>query len=126
MAIVQPRTATEKLRVATHGRSMWQIDLTTTPTAVSVQAFGARRTGSTVQVSWRTASESRIAGFNVWRNGVKLNRAVIRAKHSGRPMSATYSYVDRSGQAGRPSTYRLEVVDLRGKRAWFARTAAVR
>ena len=31
MKIVQPRTSSEKLRVATYGRSMWQIDLTSSP-----------------------------------------------------------------------------------------------
>jgi photosystem II stability/assembly factor-like uncharacterized protein len=123
MAIVQPGSAFEKLRVATHGRSMWEITLSA-PTAVSVTSVAARRTGSAMVVSWRTASELGISGFNVFRNGRKLNRSLIVARRSGRAGGASYRFVDRAAKRGQPSRYRLQIVDLRGKVTW--RSAAVR
>jgi len=123
MAIVQPGTATEKLRVATHGRSMWQIDLAG-PTSVTVLTFSARRAGSTVRVTWRTGSETGIAGFNVFRNGTKLNRTLITAKLSGRAEGATYRFVDRHAQ--RQPRYRLQVVGLTGRRSWYGAGTIVR
>jgi hypothetical protein len=35
------------------------------PTAVSVVQFGTRRTKRGITVSWRTANESHLAGFNL-------------------------------------------------------------
>lgn len=126
MAVAQPGTASQQLRVATHGRSMWQIPLPSVPTAVSVTSFAARRIGSHVRVSWRTASESAIAGFNVIRNGKRLNRALIAAKRSGQAGGAAYSFVDRSALRGRRYSYRLQVVDLTGRRSWHGAATATR
>jgi hypothetical protein len=80
-----------------------------TPTAAGVLAFTVRRG----VLSWRTANEARIAGFDTYRGEGKLNRALIRARHTGRVQGGSYRFADRSGGAGR---YRLEVVLLDGMR----------
>jgi hypothetical protein len=92
------------------------------PTAVDVSTFAARRTKGGVQLSWRTGAETEILGFNVFRSSGKtwrkLNRSLVPAKHSGRSTGGTYRFVDKA--TGRPlRTYRLQVVDLQGKRSWY-------
>ena len=119
MAIVQPGTSTEKLRIATHGRSMWEIDLTSVPTAVAVESFGARRIGAGVRLSWRTRAETQIAGFNVFRDGRRLNGRLIAAKRAGQAGGASYRFLDRTALRGHVYTFRLQIVDLRGKASWF-------
>ena len=129
MAIVQPGTTTEKLRVATHGRSMWQIETVSAPTAVAVRDFSARRTGARVLVSWRTASERGAAGFNVWRSAPtgwrKLNAKLIRARHPGSARGDVYRFLDRSTIRRHRYTYRLELVGLNGTRRWLGTAASV-
>ena len=73
----------------------------------------------------RTASELRAAGFNVYREGVRLNRALIAAKRSGKAAGAAYRFVDRAAPRGGSSSYRLQVVDLKGKRTWYGGRASV-
>jgi hypothetical protein len=94
------------------------------PTPAQVSSFDATsgKTGATLH--WKTASETTILGFNVWRyrgaKGVKVNRTLVRAKRSGEPRGATYRYVDHVAVAKRGLTYRLQLVDLKGKRTWYA------
>jgi hypothetical protein len=94
------------------------------PTPAQVSSFDATsgKTGATLQ--WKTASETEILGFNVWRyrgaKGVKVNRTLVRAKRSGEPKGASYRYVDQVRGAKRGLTYRLQLVDLKGKRTWYA------
>lgn len=89
------------------------------PTAVTLASFRAVRTPAGIRLSWRTASESRTLGFNVYRvqSGglVKVNRALIAAK--GRAGGATYTMLDRRAGA-RATSYRLQVVGVDGSRAW--------
>jgi carboxypeptidase family protein len=92
------------------------------PTSVSVSRFLAMRTKKAVAVSWRTRTEAQILGFNLLRNGKKLNRGLIAAKHSGQARGSTYRFVDRP--AGRSAKYRLQVVDLNGRRSWYVAPAA--
>jgi hypothetical protein len=94
------------------------------PTPAQVSSFDATsgRAGATLQ--WKTASETEILGFNVWRyrgaKGVKVNQTLVRAKRSGEPKGASYRYVDPVAGAKRGLTYRLQLVDLKGKRTWYA------
>ena len=69
-----------------------------------------------VALRWRTASEIEAVGFNVFRSGTKVNRALIRAKHPGKARGAVYHLVDRL--APTRATYRLHVVEVDGKRVW--------
>ena len=88
------------------------------PTGVELASFAARRAKGGVTVSWRTANERNITGFNVWRAGKKLNRSLIAAKRSGTVAGATYRIVDRKARAGVAYTYRLQAVARDGSRAW--------
>jgi hypothetical protein len=94
------------------------------PTTASLTDFTARSGKAGTTLHWTTASETEIAGFNVWRyrgaKGVKVNRTLVRAKRSGKPAGAAYSFVDNVRGAKRGLTYRLQLVDLKGKRTWYA------
>ena len=94
------------------------------PSAASVSDFNARQRAQGALLRWTTASENNLLGFNVWRyrgaKGVKVNRTLIRAKRSGEPAGASYRYIDNVRGAKRGLTYRLQLVDLKGKRTWYA------
>jgi hypothetical protein len=117
MAIVKPGTTGERIRIATHGRSMWENNVQSNPTAVTVASIALRRIGADVRISWRTATETGIAGFNVFRAGSKLNRSMIPARQSGRAEGATYRFLDR--HAPRLARYRLQVISLTGTHSWY-------
>lgn len=102
------------------------------PTAVSVASFGAVRSRGAVAVSWRTATETRTAGFNVWRAArtgadkarwVKLNAKVIRARGLS-PRGVRYTYLDRGARRNAAYAYRLEALNLNGTVEW-SRTVTV-
>jgi subtilase family protein len=98
------------------------------PTSVRVVFFSGRATGRRgVALTWRTASEVSVLGFNVWRfassgQWAKVNRTLLPAKAAGRAGGARYSLLDRHVRPG-AYTYRLQVVDRSGARAWRASTA---
>jgi hypothetical protein len=103
-------------------------DAALSPTAVALSSFSARRASGGVQVRWRTASETEIVGFDLFRSGAdgrlqKLNRTVIRARHAGTSRGGSYRFLDRTARAG---TYRLRVVDFAGRRRWAQERATVR
>lgn len=101
------------------GPSLWE-----TPTAVTLAAFRGKATVRGVDLTWRTASETRLLGFNVWRfadrKGVKVNRTLVNAQD--RATGAAYRLLDRSARSGVVYTYRLQTVGWDGKRTWHART----
>ena len=104
------------------GSGVWdtwwaKVQAPTNPTAATVLSLSARRSSAGSIVTWRTVAESRILGFNVWRDRVKVNRKLIAARHSGEARGARYRVVDRA--ALRSSTYRLQVVELSGRRSWY-------
>jgi hypothetical protein len=92
------------------------------PTAVDVTQFAATRTKSGVLVSWRTGAEAEMLGFNVYRSQPakswrKLNRTLIPAKASG---AAVYRFLDRTAKRSKAYNYRLQIIDLKGKRSWHS------
>jgi subtilisin-like proprotein convertase family protein len=93
------------------------------PTAVVAKDFGARLVSGTVALSWRTASELELAGFNLYRSSpagktVRLNKGLIEASHPGTARGATYRFTDRSVRPHAAYTYRLELVQLNGARVF--------
>lgn len=93
------------------------------PTAVSVRRFDATRQRSQVALSWRTSSETKTVGFNLWRSQTmkswrKVNATLIAAKRTGQAGGASYRFVDRTAMRGKAYNYRLQIVDLKGKRSW--------
>lgn len=99
----------------------WSLDITMgPPLAVSVLSFSARAVPGRVDLSWRTASETRIAGFNVFRTGpagtAKVNRSLVEAVGV---FGGSYRLVDRTVRAGTAYTYRLQIVYRDGTRGWY-------
>jgi hypothetical protein len=94
------------------------------PTAVNLLTFSAKRAGRAMEVRWRTAQETSLLGFNVYRSAgaptKKLNRALISAKGAGRLAGARYRFVDRRARPGTLYTYRLQAVERDGTRSWIA------
>jgi hypothetical protein len=84
------------------------------PTAVSVARFAARRTRGRVAITWRLVSPAPVLGFEVFRNGVRLNRRLIPARRIG-----AYRFLDRTARRGALLTYRLRIVDVAGRRSWY-------
>jgi hypothetical protein len=100
----------------------WSITITTGPTAAQMTSFSAARAKTGVTVRWRTASEVDVLGFNVYRRTSsgplrKVNRSLIAAK--GAATGASYRFVDRSARPGVGYSYRLQLVDVDGKRTWY-------
>jgi hypothetical protein len=92
------------------------------PTAVAIRSFTAIPLGGRhIKVSWTTASEVGVAGFNVWRRTnaagryVKLNAALIAARKPGVPGGNSYAFVDTHAHRGTSYYYRLEVVMSNGR-----------
>jgi hypothetical protein len=98
------------------------------PTAVKLASFRAQQTGKRVRLSWRTASESDILGFKVFRYSqgkrVVVTKSIVDAKGLARPGGARYSLVDRNTRPG-AYTYKLQVVSKDGRRS-FKASASVR
>jgi hypothetical protein len=92
-----------------------------TPTAVRIAAIRIQQTRSGIRLHWRTAVENEIIGFNVYRQQrgtlLKLNRTLIPSVFGGTATGHSYSWLDRSAQKG-AAKYRLQAVDLDGKRSW--------
>jgi hypothetical protein len=92
----------------------------TPPTAVSLAAFDAAAAGSSVQLTWETASELDNLGFNVYRAlspvGVRsqLNASLIASQAPGSAAGAAYSFADEAVNAGATYYYWLEAVDVNG------------
>jgi len=92
------------------------------PDLVELVSFAATGYGSTVLVTWETASEIDTAGFHIWRSWkrnpaesdfVRITGQLIPA--SGSPSSgATYFYYDLSVVPGHPYCYRLEDISFSG------------
>jgi hypothetical protein len=95
------------------------------PTLVKVSSFTATNARGAVAIRWRTAAETSVLGFNVWRfangKGAKVNRAVIRAKAAGRSVGAGYRFTDSRVRPG-TYTYRLQAIGQNGRRAWIGST----
>ena len=95
------------------------------PTAAVVRAFTVGRVGRGAVVRWRTAVETGLLGFHVFRGGSRVNRTMVRARGGHR--GAGYAVRDASVRAG-AATYRLVGVRDDGSRATLAhvRLSAVR
>jgi extracellular elastinolytic metalloproteinase len=96
------------------------------PTAVQVNGFTARRAKAGVAVSWRAASEAGVLGYSVWRiragHAVKIQRALIPAKHAASAFGARYRLVDRTARHGVAYSYHLQMTLQNTTRVWVART----
>ncbi|MFN2468844.1 MAG: hypothetical protein ABR521_12020 [Gaiellaceae bacterium] len=97
------------------------------PTALTViDLFARRSVRGRVVVTWRTANERDVLGFDLFRTAagrtVRVNRALIRARASGRAAGEVYRIVDRSVGRQATPTYRLRVLGHDGARWWQGTT----
>jgi hypothetical protein len=93
------------------------------PTGFVVGSFAAKRTGKTgtqAQVTWRTGNETTISGFNLLRvragKTVKLNKKVIPSKLLGKASGTTYKYVDKTVKPKLTYVYKLELLEISGRK----------
>ncbi len=116
------------LRVATHGRGMWEIALPGSPTAAKVNSFTATASADgRVLIQWRTGAEVDNLGFNVYReqDGQRLRitpqlvagSALLAGPETHLTSGNTYAWSD-TPPPGKPIKYLLEDIDLKGKSAW--------
>lgn len=81
------------------------------PLPVTLSSFTGTVSGETVQLNWRTASETNNKGFEIFRDGVQIGGE----NGQGTTTNATdYSYSDRTVDVGKTYTYRLRSVDFSG------------
>jgi hypothetical protein len=91
------------------------------PTAVSLVSFTAVGAGVAVQVNWQTAQEVANMGFNLYRadspngNFIKINPSLIPAL-SFSVTGRSYGFVDNNVVLGNLYYYKLEDIDIYGKR----------
>jgi hypothetical protein len=90
----------------------------TDPTSVTFLSFSAVRTNQAVTVSWETASEIDLLGFNLYRaispdgERVKLNAEVIPLNGPGGVIGSSYTYIDSDVSSDLTYYYWLEGLDL--------------
>ncbi len=90
------------------------------PTAVVLAGFSIMAQPDRVLVSWQTASEVEILGFNLLRQAgggefEAVNEELILAAQSGRDAGASYTYEDQRVISGMTYHYVLEIVKPDGR-----------
>jgi hypothetical protein len=93
------------------------------PTAISLVSFTAKGAGAAVQVNWQTAQEVANVGFNLYRADspagpfTKINPSLIPAL-SFSVTGRSYGFVDANVVLGNLYYYKLEDIDIYGKRTF--------
>jgi subtilisin family serine protease len=88
------------------------------PTAIELISFTSDTTQNAVILTWETASEVDLAGFNIYRaespegERIKINPSIIPSASPGGMEGATYEHLDSEVVFGVPYIYWLEAVDL--------------
>ena len=96
----------------------WQTALG--PTAVDLVFYIAQPQVGGILLSWETALELDLVGFNLYRASSLyeewelLNGELIAAQKPGSMQGALYQYLDETGKAGVQYQYRLEAVEIGG------------
>jgi hypothetical protein len=101
------------------------------PTAVIIASFIATpQQGSGLLVSWETALETSLVGFNVYRSTspdgeyTQVNPELIPAQAMGSVFGSTYTWLDSDTQPNIVYYYKLEVVDTSGDSTFFGPVTA--
>jgi hypothetical protein len=88
------------------------------PTAAGLVNFNAAGDAQAIQLSWQTAQESDLSGFNLYRaesldgTQVKINPGLIPAKTPGQVLGNDYQFADASAEPGRYYFYWIEWVGV--------------
>jgi predicted extracellular nuclease len=93
------------------------------PTAVGLRSFSASRVRGAVVLRWRTASETGVAGFALYRGSTRITRSPVPA--AGSHFGWKYAFRDVN-PGGAARTYRLAEIRLDGSRAWLATATVTR
>jgi hypothetical protein len=93
------------------GDDAFVIKVAAPTTAVALRSFTATRSGRDVLLRWRTASETQLAGFALYRGARKLTGAPIPAGQLG---GRAYSFRDRLPAGAHGLRYWLEALHLDG------------
>jgi hypothetical protein len=127
MVIAQPNTTNEVLRIATHGRGMWEILLGPTIAKV-IDTEATVYDDGQVLLAWQTGNETNNLGFNVYREvdgqRVRITPQIIAGSAlmtgPGPSLEAGHSYrwSDTPAAGSRKARYYIEDIDLTGKSAW--------
>ena len=88
-------------------------------TAVQVKRLSATRSGKSVRLQWRTASEAGTLGFNVYRGRADARKRVSHRLIPARGGVEGAAYTWRDGQRGSGSLYWLQIVRMDGSRSWY-------
>jgi uncharacterized repeat protein (TIGR01451 family) len=100
------------------------------PTAVTLASFTATAQGGNILVTWETAIEIDNVGFNLHRSTspdgsyFKLNETLIPSQAPGSIFGATYTWLDEDVEAGTTYYYKLEDVEVGGRRTFHGPVAA--
>jgi len=86
------------------------------PTSVEVISFQAKEAVAGVQLSWETADETTLSGFNLYRREipgdfVRVNAVLIEAKTSGQLTGSSYTYLDEEASPAIVYEYRLDAIE---------------
>ncbi len=120
------QNANRFLRIATHGRGIWQISLQ--PTAVKLEGFVATGYDGGQFIDWKTGQEVDNLGFNVYRDEAgkrtRLNEqlvagsALVAGEHNALTAGKSYAWWDGVTSGKRDFEYWLEEIDLNGESTW--------
>lgn len=93
------------------------------PTSVELANFKAVFKSARAELMWRTAQETDMVGFYVWRRRgkgewEKMTTDLIAAKNPGTLIGAKYKYKDKNLKPGKKYRYKLELVHTQGKSSW--------
>lgn len=116
------------LRIATHGRGMWEIALPGSPTAAKLSSLTATSSDDgRVLIKWSTGAEVDNLGFNVYREQggrrvritpqLVAGSALLAGPQARLTSGNSYVWSDLP-PPGKPVKYLLEDIDLKGKSAW--------
>jgi hypothetical protein len=99
------------------------------PTGVEIAGVQAAAQADGVVLTWQTATEAQIVGFNVLRQveggePVQANAELIFAEHAGANLGASYYYTDSGLPAG-TYMYVLQIIRLDGTSETYDTTAVV-
>ncbi len=109
--------------------SGWTLNINPTPTAAGLLSFSAAARAGAVELRWRSAGETGLLGYNVFRSGpgglVRVNGSLVTARSLLGARSDMYRLVDRRVRAGVAYTYRLQTVSQDGTRRWERTARAI-
>ncbi len=106
-------------------------DVCLIPTAVTMNGFAAEPAEGGAQVTWQTADESDILGFNVLRRSTDfgregsagaysaVNAELITAAYMGLAQGNSYSYLDTDVRPGETYQYQIEIIKLDGASEFY-------